>query len=361
MVELTDQTFAPYVNGHPFAVVSFWTPSSASSRAFAPAFAAAAARYPDALFVQVNAETERATVAQFKTRSLPALLIIRSNIVVHARAGALQANELEQMLSAARALDMEQVRRKAGVPAAPADSPVLAPAEVDLSIETHLRPSLRGSALQDVGPRLAAGGLVVIRDAFEPDFAERMYRMLDSCTAWRVHENYAERFSYYHHNVYHPAEFPEDLAWCSKVFDSSRSKAWATRLSGRTCLGPTSISASWYLPGDHSLPHSDNVTTGAHYIRQLAFVWHLAKEWRSEWGGAFYWCPKASYMPPAFNTLYLFNVRPESTHFVTQVSPFAQGKRLTINGWWTGPAATGDPVWKGPDSIGSHGAEILVY
>ena len=103
------------------------------------------------------------------------------------------------------------------------------------------------------------------------------------------------------------------------------------------------------------------MTTGAHYIRQLAFVWHLAKEWRPEWGGAFYWCPKASYMPPAFNTLYLFNVRPESIHFVTQVSPYAQGKRLTINGWWTGPAATGDPVWKGPDSIGSHGAEILVY
>ncbi len=103
------------------------------------------------------------------------------------------------------------------------------------------------------------------------------------------------------------------------------------------------------------------MTTGSHYIRQLAFVWHLAKDWRSEWGGAFYWCPKASYMPPAFNTLYLFNVGPESTHFVTQVSPYAQGKRLTINGWWTGPAATGDPVWKGPDRIGTGDTEILIY
>jgi Rps23 Pro-64 3,4-dihydroxylase Tpa1-like proline 4-hydroxylase len=176
-----------------------------------------------------------------------------------------------------------------------------------------------------------------------------------------VHENYAERFSYYHHNVYHPEEFPADLVWCSKIFNSSKSKAWATRLSGRRCLGPTSISASWYLPGDHSLPHTDNVTTGAHYIRQLAFVWHLAKDWRSEWGGAFYWCPKASYMSPAFNTLYLFNVGPESNHFVTEVSPYAQGKRLTVNGWWTGPAATGDPVWKGPDRIGAGDAEILIY
>ncbi|MBV9890996.1 MAG: 2OG-Fe(II) oxygenase, partial [Rhizobacter sp.] len=359
VVELTDRTFAPYVNGHPFVVVDFRTPSSSPSRAFAQTFAAAAARNPDVLFVQVNADAERATVAQFNIRSLPAILIIRSNIVVYGKAGALQAGELDQVLAAARGLDMAQVRRKAGVSEVPAESPSSADAE--LSIEAYLRPSLRATAVHELRGRLAAGGLAVIRDAFEPDFAERMYRALDSCTAWRVHENYAERFSYYHHNVYHPEDFPADLAWCAKIFDAKRSKAWATRLSGRTCLGPTSISASWYLPGDHSLPHSDNVTTGAHYIRQLAFVWHLAKDWRPEWGGAFYWCPKASYMPPAFNTLYLFNVGPESTHFVTQVSPYAQGKRLTINGWWTGPAVTGDPVWTGPEAIGTAGAEILVY
>ena len=372
VVELTDQSFAPYVSGHPFAVVDFWAPSSSPSRAFAPTFAAAAGRNPDVLFVRVNAEVQRATVAQFDIRSVPALLIIRSNIVVYSKAGALEARALDEALAAARALDMDQVRRKAGVDAVASGALSAPGTDVDaraaadashLSIETYLRPPLRGpgSALKDVVPRLAAGGLVVIRDAFEADFAERMYRSLDSYTAWRVHENYAERFSYYHHNVYHPEEFPGDLAWCSKVFNSSRSKAWASRMSGRTCLGPTSVTASWYLPGDHSLPHSDNVTTGSHYIRQLAFVWHLAKDWRSEWGGAFYWCPKASYMPPAFNTLYLFNVGPESTHFVTQVSPYAQGKRLTINGWWTGPAATGDPVWKGPDRIGADDAEILVY
>ena len=188
-----------------------------------------------------------------------------------------------------------------------------------------------------------------------------MHRSLDDCTAWRVHENYAERFSYQHHNIYHPEDFPEDLARCSRIFDSPDSKAWATRVSGRECKGPTSISASWYLPGDHSLPHSDNVTTGAHYIRQLAFVWHLSKDWRPEWGGALYWCPTAAYQRSAFNTLYLFNVTPESMHFVTHVSPYARGKRLTVNGWWTGPAATGSPVWTGPERIGTDGAEILVY
>lgn len=366
VVELTDQTFVPYINGHPFAVVDLCAPSSVPSRTFAPTFAAAAARHPDALFVKVDAEQQRAVVAQFNLRSIPTLLIIRSNIVVFAKAGGLQARELDDALAAARALDMDQVRRKATTDAGQAEAPPTgsqpqaAPDAGPLSIESFLRPSVR-AALADAGPRLAAGGLVSIPDAFDAEFAERMHRSLDRCTTWRVHENYAERFAYHHHNLYHPEDFPEDLTWCSKVFDAQASKAWATRLSGRTCLGPTSILASWYLPGDHSLPHSDNVTTGAHFIRQLAFVWHLAKDWRAEWGGAFYWCPKASYLPAAFNTLSLFNVTPESTHFVTQVSPYAQGKRLTINGWWTGPTPTGAPAWTGPDRVGGDETGIAIY
>ena len=373
VIELTEQNFASSIDGHPFAVVDFWAPSSAPCRAFAPIFAAAAARNPDVLFAKVNTEDQQAIGAQFNIRSTPTLMIFRSNIIVYAKAGALEASALDEVLGAARALDMEQVRRKVvsvdavalGAPTAPTtdvDAQAAADASL-LSIETYLRPSLRGpgSALTDAVPRLAAGGLVAIRDAFEPDFAERMYRSLDRCTTWRLYENYEEDFHYHHHNLYHPEEYPADLAWCSKVFDSSSTKAWATRLSGRSCVGPAEVSASWYLPGDHSLPHNDIATSGENFNRQVAFVWHLAKDWRSEWGGALYWCPTAFYLPPVFNTLWLFNVGPESTHFVTHVSPYAQGKRLAINGWWTGPAATGDPVWKGPDRIGTGSAEIVIY
>jgi hypothetical protein len=229
-----------------------------------------------------------------------------------------------------------------------------------LSIETYLRPSLRGpeSPLSEVSGRLMAGGLVAIREAFEPAFAERMHRSLDACTAWRVYEAYEKHFHYHHHRI---SEYPPDLAWCSNVFSSATTKAWATRLSGRSCVGPTEFSASWYLPGDHALPHSDEGASAENNNRQVAFVWHLAKDWRSEWGGALFWCPKACYLRPVFNTLLLFNVGPESIHFVTHVSPYAQGKRLAINGWWTGPATTAKSVWRGPDRIDADGAEIRIY
>jgi hypothetical protein len=335
------------------------------------------------LFAKVNTEDQQAIGAQFNVRSIPTLMILRSNIIVYAKAGALQARELDEVLGAARALDLEQVRRKVvsvdkvalGAPIAPTtdvDAQPAADASL-LSIETYLRPSLRGprSALTDALPRMAAGGLVVIRDAFEPDFAERMYRSLDRCKTWRVYDGYEEDFHYHHHNLYHPEEYPADLAWCSKIFCSSSTNEWVTRLSGRSCVGPAQFSASWYAAGDHSLPHNDIAESGIaesgiaesgeNFTRQVAYVWHLAKDWRSEWGGALYWCARACYLPPVFNTLLLFNVGPASNHFVTTVSPYAQGKRLAINGWWTGPAGRGDPVWKGPDRIRAGSTEIEIY
>ena len=72
------------------------------------------------------------------------------------------------------------------------------------SIETYLRPSLRGPgpAMEQAGARLAAGALVVIRGAFEPAFAERMHRSLDACTTWLLYEKYEEHFHYHHHDLY---------------------------------------------------------------------------------------------------------------------------------------------------------------
>src|SRR5262245_11326859 len=74
-----------------------------------------------------------------------------------------------------------------------------------LSIEAYLHPSLGGlrSAMEKIGAQLAAGGLVVIRAAFEPAFAERMHHSLDACTTWQVYESYEKHFHYHHHNLYH--------------------------------------------------------------------------------------------------------------------------------------------------------------
>jgi len=370
VIELTEHSLAASIDGRPFAVIDFWTPLSAPSRDFAAAFAAAAARNPDILFARVNAQEQRAIVAQFNIRSIPTLMILRSNIIVRVHAGPLTPAALDEVLGAARALDMEQVRRQvvsvdavaldeAAAKAPPENAQTEAEAR-QLSLETCLRPSVR-ARLTEAASRMASGRLIAIPDAFERDFAERMYRSLDTCRAWRLHEGHEADFHFHHHNLYDQAEFPEDLAECARIFGSPGTQAWVARLSGRRCPGAAEFSASLYLPGDHSLPHNDVATSDEGFHRQVAYVWHLAKDWRSEWGGALYWCSKASYLPPSFNTLYLFNVGPDSNHFVTGVSPYAQGKRLSINGWWTGPEATRGGARKGANRIDANGLEIAIY
>jgi thioredoxin 1 len=111
ILELTSDNFATSIDNRPFAIIDFWAPWCAPCRAFAPVFAAAAARHPDALFAKVNTEDQQEIAAQFGIRSIPTLMIFRDNIIVFTDAGALGAAALEQVLTAAEALDMEAVRR----------------------------------------------------------------------------------------------------------------------------------------------------------------------------------------------------------------------------------------------------------
>jgi thioredoxin 1 len=120
IIELTDENFAASINDHPFAVVDFWAPWCAPCRAFAPVFAAAAVKYPDVRFAKVNTEEQQQLAGHFNIRSIPTLMIFRDNIIVFAEAGALPASALDQVLTAAKALDMEAVRREV---AAQAEAP----------------------------------------------------------------------------------------------------------------------------------------------------------------------------------------------------------------------------------------------
>ena len=110
ILELTEENFAASINDHPFAVIDFWAPWCAPCRAFAPTFAAAAAKHPDVLFAKVDTEAQQGIGAHFNIRSIPTLMVFRNNIIVFAEAGALPASALDQVLNAARELDMEQVK-----------------------------------------------------------------------------------------------------------------------------------------------------------------------------------------------------------------------------------------------------------
>jgi hypothetical protein len=215
-------------------------------------------------------------------------------------------------------------------------------AKAILSIETYLNPEIFGRQenIHQIRDYLADGKLVLIRNVFKTSFAERIFQCLDEFSDWRVYEYYRTHFHYHHHNICEDEQYPRDLLWCQQILGSDSTKSFIADLTQRDCSGKTLFSASLYLPGDHSLPHADFLTHREGEERQVAFIWHLTKNWHPEWGGDLFWCASNRYVSPSFNTLLLFGLSENTWHLVTQVSPYAQSKRLAINCWWTGKGQT---------------------
>jgi thioredoxin 1 len=109
-VELTAENFQTVIGGADLALVDFWALWCGPCRMFGPIFERASEQYPDAVFGKVDTEAEQALAASFGITSIPTLMIIRDNVVLYAQPGALPEAALEELITKAREVDMDEVR-----------------------------------------------------------------------------------------------------------------------------------------------------------------------------------------------------------------------------------------------------------
>jgi thioredoxin len=111
-VALTKETFEQTATAGGIVLVDFWAGWCGPCRRFAPVYQQASEKHPDIVFGKVDTEAEQELAAAAGIYSIPTLMAIRDSIVVFAQPGALPAAALEQVISAVRGLDMDDVRAK---------------------------------------------------------------------------------------------------------------------------------------------------------------------------------------------------------------------------------------------------------
>jgi thioredoxin 1 len=110
-VNLTKDTFADTVARDGIVLVDYWASWCPPCRMFGPVFERASEAHPDITFGKVDTEAEQEIAIAANISSIPTLMAFRDGVLVFSQPGALPAAALEQVITAVRGLDMDDVRK----------------------------------------------------------------------------------------------------------------------------------------------------------------------------------------------------------------------------------------------------------
>lgn len=108
LMELTDKSFAEVVAKHELVVIDFWAEWCEPCKSFSKVVEGLAPKHPDVVFATVNIEKEKELAQDFNVMSVPAVMILKKQVVVFADSGAMPASALEELIAKAKSLDVSE-------------------------------------------------------------------------------------------------------------------------------------------------------------------------------------------------------------------------------------------------------------
>ena len=108
-VNLTADTFEQAIADNDFVLVDWWASWCGPCRNFAPVFEKAAETHSDIVFGKIDTDAEQALAGAANITSIPTLMAFREGVLLFSQPGALTGNQLEELITALRGVDMTVV------------------------------------------------------------------------------------------------------------------------------------------------------------------------------------------------------------------------------------------------------------
>ncbi|WP_150461857.1 thioredoxin [Nesterenkonia ebinurensis] len=110
--ELTTDAFQQTLEDSDILFIDFWADWCGPCKQFAPVYEQVSEEHPEVTFAKVDTEAERELAAAAKISSIPTLMVFREKVLVFSQPGALNAEQLTQVVTAVKDLDMDEVHKQ---------------------------------------------------------------------------------------------------------------------------------------------------------------------------------------------------------------------------------------------------------
>ncbi len=110
--DLTTTDFQNALEDNDILLIDFWADWCGPCKQFAPIYEEVSAEHPDIVFGKVDTEAEQELAAAASITSIPTLMAFREKVLVFSQPGALNGEQLREVVTAVKGLDMEEIHQQ---------------------------------------------------------------------------------------------------------------------------------------------------------------------------------------------------------------------------------------------------------